>query len=168
MLINEKGGTIRPIKAKHLWVKLFLKGSGRFKKWTPSDFMTKLVGSELSRFKEPTESKEDLLKKQAAKMRQMSQPIVAPNGGQQIEFFTVEGHKIPKVPEANGGYLVNATHTMMYIFATVMAQDKRIKKILNDANFQFTDLDGNQIFPKVKKKRRVKIHAKRRKRKSRK
>ena len=134
----------------------------------PSEFMSKLVNSETRRFKEPTESKEDLLKAQAVKMRNMSKPIVAPAGPQQVEYFTVEGHKIPKAPQTNGSYLVDATHTMMYIFATVMAKDKRIKKILTDAGFRFTDLDGTPIFPKVKRKRRVKIHAKRRKRKSRK
>jgi len=39
--IHEKGGTIVPVKANHLWVKLFLKGSKKFKSWTPRDFMNR-------------------------------------------------------------------------------------------------------------------------------
>ena len=130
----------------------------------PNEFMNKLVSSETSRFREPTDSQEDLLKAQAAHMRQKSKPMVAPAGPQPQESFTIEGHKFPL---ARNPFL-DAMTTMMYIFSVVLAKDRRIEKILKDTGFNFKDLDGNQIFPKIKKKRKVKIHAKRRKRKSRK
>ncbi len=127
----------------------------------PGEFMNKLVTSETRRFVAPKESKEDLLKAQAVKMRQKSNPIVESAGPQQMESFILEGHKLPlsRIPA------MDAMSTMMYIFSTVLSKDKRIEKILKQANFEFKDLDGNQIFPKVKKKRKVKIHAKRRKHK---
>ena len=37
--VHEFGDTITPKNANHLWVKLFMKGSNKFKSWTPSDFM---------------------------------------------------------------------------------------------------------------------------------
>lgn len=135
----------------------------------PSDFMNKLINSETARFKEPTDSKEDLLTAQAANMRKKSQSIVAPAGGKTApsegESFTIEGHRLP----LSRNPFLDAMTTMMYIFSTILSKDKRIKNILNEAQFKFPDLDGNMIFPKTKKKKRkVKIHAKRRKHKSRK
>ena len=135
----------------------------------PNDFMNKLVSSEITRFKEPTETKEDLLKAQASNMHKMSNQVVAPAGGQTAptegESFTIEGHRLA----LSRNPFLDAMTTMMYIFSTVLSKDKRIEKILNEANFKFPDLDGNIIFPKTKKKKRkVKIHEKRRKHKSKK
>lgn len=63
----------------------------------------------------------------------------------QIPPIIVDGYKLQRTNIPH----LDALTVIMYIVATEFANSPRIRSILDQIKFQFADLEGNQIYPKI-------------------
>jgi hypothetical protein len=82
---------------------------------------------------------EHILKERA----QISAPTPVPSAPQipSSPLIGIDGYVLP----------ADALTLMMYLISTTLSKDKKIQKILKAFNFKFYDINGVQIYPKVKK-----------------